>query len=482
MESTEKKKISLLGQWYEWHLINDIKMTKRGFLNILFVGNYSFFEQSIYEKEVIETDSLKRGSDYEIFISEKNLEIVKESLHKYIVNYIIHNKLAEDLKEMLIYALKETDIHNGSKCERIIRILKKISIEDDEALTEVLYFYIYFAITDYLHEKMAYENYDSLEKDIKEYTENVLLSVGSSGIPGMSKLYALANKNDSPNIIALYEMGELEYYGRGPSGNAANHFEEAYGYYKATLELNEVHPLALWSIAYIMFNYKRENTELENAIITELDDYIAKQGKNRNWYMEIIYNVEESYAYGCAAAANLIGKIIDAPEELFPTKYKISYRYKKAEDYYKESAMRGYMYGMNNYAQKLIEKANNLSEKENEYYSEALKYLKQSADMGEPWAANKMGLYYLKGLYIKDKVIIKKDLELSFYYFKKSFVMSGMRNNYWACLNLFHYYYNNLDSGFYNREESCKLWEIIKNNFDYLSDEQKDLVKKWDVN
>ncbi len=133
-----------------------------------------------------------------------------------------------DLKETLLSLLEKTDIHEKKLAVKLqgeilkLRGFKTANIgllneNENVRWTNCLYYYFYFAVTDKLHSDMAFSLYPELEADLEEYNSKITLMYGVTGTPGMYQLYAMANRKN-PNILALYECGELEYYGKGPSG------------------------------------------------------------------------------------------------------------------------------------------------------------------------------------------------------------------------------------------------------------------------
>lgn len=391
-----------------------------------------------------------------------------------------------DLKAALMRLLETTDIHDTKLAAKLLFSISQMKTFgeneslDDRALKkwkDIIYYYFYFAVTDKLHSDMAFSLYPELERDLEEYNQQVTMLYGASGNPGMYQLYALSNKK-KPNIIALYECGELEYYGKGSSGKV--NYEKAYEYYEATKECNNEHPLATWSIAYMRFHYDQELAkEHREYRVRQLEDEL-KNGKTNSWFDTILYNAETAYDNGCAAAANLLGKIINSPNEVFPISRRGKFKNRKAIDLFKESADAGYVFGCNNYAQACLNNANSTENKDKKrnLYREALKYLEKSALLGNPWAANKMGLYYMKGLDICGENIVEKNIELAFERFNYATVMINTESYYWPLINLCENFWFNTSSDYYRKIDIQEISELLTNALKNLSDREHEQREK----
>lgn len=149
-----------------------------------------------------------------------------------------NNNVLGFLKRNLIENLRNTKIHDAKLCNSLMMVIERLKenaprdIEMrrkwEKKWVDALYYYIFFAVTDKLNSDIAMSMYPNLENDLREYNERVTLMYGTSGKPGIYQTYALANR-ENPNIIALYECGEMEYYGTGPTREV--NYQEAYRYY-----------------------------------------------------------------------------------------------------------------------------------------------------------------------------------------------------------------------------------------------------------
>lgn len=389
-------------------------------------------------------------------IDNKTWETIRKEQIASFVKICISEEYLGRLKGTLIELLNETNVHNDKVlCKKMISMMERLQIlkkvQDNiekrwfDGWVDALYYYFYFAVTDKLHFDIAFTAYPELENDLEEYNNKVTMMYGVCGNPGMYQLYSMAER-ENPNIIALYECGELEYYGKGPSGKV--NYQKAYEFYEKTRECNTEHPLATWSIAYMKFHYSQEKAAKESEYrVQEFEDELIGGKRRNSWYDSIILNAQSSYRYGCAAAANLIGKILDSKEEEFPASRRGDFKHMSAKQFYKESADGGYVYGCNNYANVCIKEANETNDIELKInlMQEAAYYLEKSANLGNPWAANKYATYCINGLCVEESVIVEKNIDKAYELLKYALVMIYSEKYYWPLINLCKYYW--LDSG-----------------------------------
>lgn len=403
-------------------------------------------------------------SDY--YKDTNNKEIIYSSLKDFLLSMgkyrvfvdntksTVHISLGQtlnELKEIMLHALeKETEIHkDNKKTEEMKKTIKHLNIiEDDDndnikyigLWVDSIFYYIYYAVTDDLHNDMPYLNYP-LKKDLEEYENYVTLKYGSSGKPGLYQVYYLANKRN--NLIALYECGEHEYYGNGPSRKV--NYEAAYDYYCRTIECVGNHPLALWSIAYMEFEYLNNGTPKEEYRVRQIEDYIAQYGRE-GLCKDILDKIGTAYMYSGSskgAAANLLGKIMEAKEEVFPMYLKKGFYNKSARQYFEESAKEGYVYGCNNYSRICMEELQSEMKKSPKNVSycyekayERKKYLEMAANLGEPWAANQYALLVQDGWGVEGKLIVQKDIQKAYELFEYGEIMGEMEHYFWPLINI----------------------------------------------
>lgn len=436
-----------------------------------YYSDYSGKKTSISRPEYYNASRDEDFRSYSPYILDENAKIIideetytlenvrKNEIERFIKECVSESYISS-LKDTLIHLLDVTNIHkNKELCEKMINVIerlqpiKKVETEIEKRWFNewvcALYYYFYFAVTDKLHTDMAFSAYPELERDLEEYNNKITLMYGVSGNPGMYQLYSMAERAE-PNIIALYECGELEYYGKGPSGKV--NYQKAYEFYEKTRECNAEHPLATWSIAYMKFHYSQEKAAKNPEYrVQEFEEELIGGKKRYSWYDSILLNVQSSYNYGCAAAANLLGKIVSTSDEEFPISRRGIFKNASAKQLYKESADGGYVYGCNNYADICIKEAKKSVdvEEKKQLFKEAAFYLEKSAKLGNPWAANKIGFYCLDGLNIGDEMIIEKDLQRAYYLFEYACIMVHAENYFWPLINLCRNYWLNPDSDKY---------------------------------
>lgn len=265
------------------------------------------------------------------------------------------------------------------------------------------------------------------QKQLDDYIVHVVLSAGTSGLAGMRSILRFANQeNLEPNAFALFEAGEIYYYGRLKNGEPD--FEKALSYYKKAAELN--FPLACWSIGYMYQKYNQKDPitgkKIEFELEGELKDDIAKRHMRALSYFMCAAQCD------CGAAFNSIGnyctfqyKILESLwDDLYPE--ELGYNEAKEKDkiqrepiikeqmskvlmyYYEKAAKLGDANGMYNYYRLSIK--NILSEKNEKkqsilFYNNKIKlveYLQQLIELEYPAACNDMALHLLKKTNLED--------------------------------------------------------------------------------
>lgn len=297
---------------------------------------------------------------------------------------LLKNKAASDLPKRLQHSRSAA----GQLAEHF-RALASVptntfvdSQEERESFANSLYVAIYFIATGFIVPDFS-ELYNGLEQDRQEFTQEILSKFGCSGKPGVYAVYRLADRPESPNVIALFEAGELEYYGKGfsPTPNYA----KAYSYYKQATEGKVYNPLASWSLGYMLYYYHNDiksNNELLHAEIPELD-FLSAEDR----YIKALAHLKLSCECGCPAAGNVLAAMIDDPNVPLIYKDKLL----PAEVYLQKASDNGYVFAKNVLYDRYWKRAlaSKSSEEATVLRQKALTLLKESADLGEPWAANK---------------------------------------------------------------------------------------------
>jgi len=274
---------------------------------------------------------------------------------------------------------------------------------------------------------------NGLESDRQEYVDEVLMKYGSSGKPGIYAIYRLANKK-KPNIIALYEAGELAYYGRGYL--SVPDYAQAFDYYEKAVKGKKFNPLAAWCLGFMYYHYREKGHELENAVIPALQGY-----KFEELVEKAVGLLNLSLECGCPAAANVLAQIAD--DKRVPCDVKIQLM--DGLDYLRIAAEHGYVFALNNLGEYYLSLS---QEKCDENFEIGYDYYRQSAELGEAYAMNKYAKYYLWEAY--------GDIEQAIEYF----VEAANLDHEWAMINVLMCIKD---------EEQCKL---VKKALTFNADEE----------
>lgn len=370
---------------------------------------YNFYELSDPANSITLLKSLN-GIFKQIYCSEETLVV----LHKYGKNCdrFAAGKICEYLNN------------------KIVQYANKIISREDFAI--MIYSILFYISHGFICEKF-HEAINGIDSDREEFNREVLAKYGCSGDPGMYAIYRMTNR-PTPNAIAVFEAGELEYYGRGPSKKP--NFEKAfYLYKKGCYSLSNFNPLSAWSYSYILYKYQEK--ELENAYIAELEDDIKTSGPDeakKNRKIAAIEPALKAFNCGCYAAANILGQIYDDTE--IPNEYK-NVLTKTSNGYFEAASAGGYVFAKNQLYgiwKGSADRETN-SKKRAEYLKRAFSYLKESADLCEPWACNKYADSYL--------IQIEKNYDDAFKYFIDAYNLGVGNTKEWAAANIIKYYINN---------------------------------------
>ncbi|MBO5372970.1 MAG: hypothetical protein J6A75_09670 [Lachnospiraceae bacterium] len=410
------------------------------------------------------TDNEKKKEEKERaqkeFLSVENAEAVKKAHLEYAKTILVCNDQAiKAFFKRIEEVLRNCD-RNPISYKMLINYLQKVDRYNAKSIQKFFYYYSYFAIAKYFPADFAYQKYDDYEADFNEYRRCVFESYGIFSLQGMATLYALAEREDKPNICALYAKGQLEYYGRGPSG--VRNIPEAYNCYEKIIQINNSHPMALWSVSYLKLYYEKIKEDCENKghpfTIEKLER--AKRNAPEKWYKHILEDVITAISFGSAAAENLLGRIIEADDELFPGIYKEDYKIEDAEEHYKRSSEMGYANAYINLFNCKCKKSEKCKskEKQKELYLDALEDMKKAAKLGVSYAANKMSGFYREGV----QGILEPDEEKSFYYAKCALRYARlMSHEYWPFYNIVEYFYANENSLHYDKIDKDKQLEYL---------------------
>ncbi len=201
-------------------------------------------------------------------------------------------------------------------------------------------------------------------------------------------------------------------------------------------------PHAYFSIGYYLTNYKCESVLKNCETIDEIEDIP----------LDVRHSLALDFALASLdyckspAAINLIGRITgENPALLSKTDDSLT-----SKDYFEEAAEGGYVYACNNLAAKeadlIVEGVDDMDSHINTF----IHYLTISADRLEPYAANRLGLFYMLGevrsssgkkAYFRDYI----NIPFAKKYFQKATVYPDS-NSAWAYLNLIKYFHKDYDS------------------------------------
>lgn len=276
--------------------------------------------------------------------------------------------------------------------------------------------------------------------DLEEFNENILCKYGVISEPGKRAIVELAFRKDGTgNIFALCEYGDMLYYGDSSLGSpnyaeAIRIYEVAAGV-KKTKDMETVcHPLALFSLSYIFFNYHRRG-KLKN--ISDIE-YLERYTELERVEIAINYSKLSLSFLETGAAYNNLGVISETLSPDLLEKYKL----KPAQFYYEKATTYDYVYAYNNLASLEAKLLDNDPEHEMLHLTRCLEYLSHSAADYEPWSANWLGNFYLSGkIRGSDKTydeLINRDLAKE--YFFKALQYYIDRNSAWAAANLIVYF------------------------------------------
>jgi len=332
---------------------------------------------------------------------------------------------------------------------------------------------------------MCFEADGSYKDDLKQYSGEVLEKNGISSQTAEREILWLA---DEGNTVACKLYADLLFYQKIPRKHA---YSGAFFLYlrSAGIAIDEngnwncsrkAYPPAFWNVGYYLVNYRRESFLKECETIFEIERMTLEE--------RLALATELSFAcireVEAAGAVNLIGRILleaaenetiyekvqpvlsEAAREgtemtvclKLPEVVEREHCRACADLFFEAAAEQGYVYACNNLALREADRillASRDGASEEELQTMAKKYagyLKRSADKYEPYAANRLGLYYLqgeiKGSTESTSIRAEIDFSLARDYFIKATVYPD-RNSAWAYYNLIRYFYkdytNDLD-------------------------------------
>lgn len=337
--------------------------------------------------------------------------------------------------------------------------------------------------------------------DFKEYSEKVLIKSGFSSQNAERDTLYLADKG---NVVAIKSYADLLFYKKILR---KNNYRDAFGLYLNAAGLCEeeggfsftphAYPPAFWSVGYYLVNYKCESF-LKNCGKIETIEKLNR-AERLSWALSLAVACVKEVRL--SAALNLIGRIfmeVSENAELYSClKDEVNHALSSlghslcvdspsscadaALALFEKAADEGYVYACNNLARRNAEKIFALvNESENKdsnvIYAEDTgdftsllnsyeSYLKRSADKYEPYAANRLGLFYMLGevsspdnarkLCFRSRINHAEAKK----YFKKATVYPDA-NSAWAFLNLIKYFHRDYDQDI----------DLLNEHMDYIKE------------
>ncbi len=201
-------------------------------------------------------------------------------------------------------------------------------------------------------------------------------------------------------------------------------------------------PLSFYFIGYYLVNYRCESILKKCEIIEEIER-LTRQER-----LEIALDLALATlsAIRSPAAVNLIGRIIN---ELPSLSEKLD-EHASAQECFEDAAEGGYVYACNNLAAREADMIVRGSDDITEHVNAFVHYLTISADRYEPYAANRLGLFYMTGEVRSssgDTVHLHDYINIPFAkkYFQKALVYPDA-NSAWAYFNLIKYFHKDYDT------------------------------------
>lgn len=320
----------------------------------------------------------------------------------------------------------------------------------------------------------------SYENDLRAYTEQILEKYGVSSQTAQREIMCLA---DEGNVVAQKLYADMVFYRkilrRHPERDAFALYMQAAGL--AVEDNGKWHcggasyPLAFWAVGYYLVNYRRESV-LKNC---ESIDNIEVMPLAERLFTALELALACMDYVDAAGAINLVGRILQEVseekalfDELLPMLQNVFDGHdvssvvsgnitcdtredcaRLAEVFFRAAAQNGYVYACNSLAAREADRIIHLKEEESAEIEASIakyvEYLKLSADKYEPYAANRLGLFYAAGE-VKGSAGTKAfkqyiDFALGKQYFQKAIVYPDA-NSAWAFFNLMKYYHRDYDS------------------------------------
>lgn len=387
--------------------------------------------------------------------------------------------------------VRETQSYDKNTIDDLRGYYKDIIKEQEKSATFSIAYNIFLLIYLSVYKHLPHNFYftNKYREDLQEFNTKVLCKYGVTSVPGIRAIVELSKKG---NIFALYEHADMHYYGNKKVSNpdyneALKLYREAAGLNKKE-QVDETHcnPLALWSLAYIYYNYqRREESELKYASdIKELDRLTPDERVE----FAVSYAQKAIHLSESGPAANILGIIARDESKELCQKLKLE----TPEFYFDYAAKHDYIYGFTNlalYEKKLLFETDNYSEIQ-KHLDEYLHNLDKASEECENWASNALGRFYLDGKIQSNQTKKIKTFEKlinpkkALNYFERAIEYSIDSNTAWAIANII------MNFPEYYEKHSEKLKEHIRilqqvNNINAINKVKEtinandDSKKKW---
>lgn len=311
--------------------------------------------------------------------------------------------------------------------------------DDPETTAYNIYLFIYYSVNKKTPSYFSYgQKYQS---DLDEFNEQVVCKYGVNSEPGKRAIMELAFKDDgTSNVFALCEYGDMLYYGSGDFISSPNYseaikiYEIAAGIRKTQNMETVCHPLALFSLSYIFYNYHRRGILKNIENIDYLDDF----SEIERLELAIHYSKLSLSFLKNGATYNNLG-VISAS---LTKKEREQYHLKAPSEYYQIAITHHYIYAYNNLAMSEVDLIEKDPENELTHLSKCIEYLTYAVQKHEPWSANWLGNFYLFGIVrnINKKYEQYIDLDKAKEYFLSAIQYHIDQNSAWAATNLLLYF------------------------------------------
>ncbi|MBR5407990.1 MAG: hypothetical protein IK111_10195 [Lachnospiraceae bacterium] len=335
---------------------------------------------------------------------------------------------------------------------------------------------------------------ESYKADMKEYMEKIVEKYGISSQSAEREIMCMA---DMGNKVAAKLYADMVFYKKILRRNP---YKEAFALYLRSADIKisdngsfissvKSYPLSFWNIAYYLINYRKASflEKCESIEIIDAMSYTERLKAAIELSSACITYVD------APGAVNLIGRILleagndeDKYTALKPVLQRciterefdrISLRtgdiscredcLREADNFFTVAAAAGYVYACNNLAAReagniiRLDAAGGDKEEIGEAVERYKEYLRLSADKYEPYAANRLGLFYMTGDIEANgqKVTYRDHIDqaLAKEYFKKA-TQYPDANSAWAFFNLIKYFHKDYDTNI----------ELMNEHMDYI--------------